>query len=81
MYEILPRNQPFLTKISDFVKLFESSLEIHFGVLGTFWGLRNRYYRSDQVTCPPRNDLGPFSDTTFFPIMYSLKIMHSSSSK
>ena len=42
-YGILPRNHQFLTKISDFVKLFESSLEIHFGVLWTFWGLRNCY--------------------------------------
>ena len=42
-YGILPRNHQFLTKISDFVKLFESSREIHFGVLWTFWGLRNHF--------------------------------------
>ena len=42
-YGILPRNHQFLTKISDFVKLFESSPKIHLGVLWTFWGLKNRY--------------------------------------
>ena len=37
------KKSPILDKISDFVKLLESSLEIHFGTPGTSWGLRNHF--------------------------------------
>ena len=53
---MLGRKVQFLTKISDFVKLLESSLKIHFGTLGMSWGLRN-HFQSQKTLKMAKNSL------------------------
>ena len=61
----------FQQNVFYFVKLFESSLKIYFGPLGTSWGLRNHFGSQKQLKKVPNSGFRAFFGGGLVETVYS----------